>query len=231
MTQTFINDDGAAPSLHRAALGRSIGRKLARNPMVTRLAADTLEIYGRHGFASPQECADMREIIDAGAEPSALFAGGSGPEYRSSYSCHLSPHDAAVQRLTDRICALMGADPTTGETIQGQRYEPGQEYKLHCDYFPVTASYWPKMRAQGGQRCWTAMLYLSDVAEGGETQFPHAGFMVPPREGMILLWNNLREDGAPNSDSLHAALPVKNGTKYVLTKWFRERPWTPGLSS
>jgi prolyl 4-hydroxylase len=71
------------------------------------------------------------------------------------------------------------------------------------------------------------MIYLSDVESGGETHFPHCGFMVPPREGTILLWNNMDEEGAPNRNSLHAALPVTAGTKYVVTRWYRERAWMP----
>jgi len=47
---------------------------------------------------------------------------------------------------------------------------------------------------------------------------------------MILMWNNLDEAGAPNRFSLHAAKPVEAGTKYVVTKWFRERAWEPGLA-
>jgi prolyl 4-hydroxylase len=83
------------------------------------------------------------------------------------------------------------------------------------------------MRKSGGQRCWTAMIYLSPVEAGGETHFPLCEFAVPPREGMILMWNNMMPDGTPNRQSLHAALPVERGVKYVVTKWFRERPWTP----
>ena len=81
------------------------------------------------------------------------------------------------------------------------------------------------MRGTGGQRTWTAMIYLSAVEAGGETHFPQCEFMVPPVEGMILIWNNMTRDGAPNRFSLHAARPVERGTKYVVTKWFRERPW------
>lgn len=220
-------DDGATASPTRAKLGARVRAKLARNPMVTRIENPRIEIFGRANFATADECAAMRAMIDAGAQPSALFTAGTGSEYRSSYSSHLRRDDPLVTGLSNRIVALTGLDAATGETLQGQRYTSGQEYRLHCDYFPVTASYWPRMRAQGGQRCWTAMIYLSDVEEGGETQFAHCGFMIPPREGMILVWNNLRPDGAPNPDSLHAALPVVRGTKYVVTKWFRERPWTP----
>ncbi|CAN5376159.1 hypothetical protein BH10PSE12_BH10PSE12_30690 [soil metagenome] len=225
-----IFDDGGIASPHRARIGEAVRAKLKRNPMVSRIDTPHLEIYGRHGFLSAQECAAMRDLIDADAKPSTLFSGSANADYRTSHSCNLSPWDPLVEKVTGRITGLMGVDPDTGETLQGQRYTPGQQYKTHCDYFPVTASYWPAMLRSGGQRCWTAMIYLSSVAEGGETHFPQSGFMVPPREGMILIWNNLDAAGAPNRFSLHAAKPVTIGTKYVVTKWFRERPWVPGAA-
>jgi prolyl 4-hydroxylase len=220
-------DDGGIASPHRAAIGRKVSRKLARNPMVSRIDTPKLDIYGRHDFLSADECAGMRALIDADAEPSTLFSGSANADYRTSESCNLSPGEPLVQTVTARITGLMGLDPLTGETLQGQRYAPRQEYKVHCDYFPVATDYWPRMRATGGQRCWTAMIYLNDVAEGGETHFPWCEFMVPPLQGMILMWNNLNADGSPNENSLHAAKPVVSGTKYVVTKWFRERRWRP----
>lgn len=222
-----IIDDGGVASAHRARIGQAVRSRLDRNPMVSRIDAKGLEIYGRHDFLNPQECADLRAQIDAKAEPSMLFSGGTNPDYRTSHSCHLNHYDPLVTAVSDRIAAMTGIDPATGETLQGQRYTAGQEYKVHCDYFPVTANYWPRMRVTGGQRCWTAMIYLSPVEAGGETHFPHCEFMVPPREGMILIWNNLDKSGAPNPLSVHAARPVEQGTKYVVTKWYRERVWTP----
>lgn len=218
-------DDGDQPSAHRAKLGRKVGAKLSRNPMFERIANDGVELYIRNGFATPEECEALCRMIDAGARPSALFSGTEGPEYRTSHSCHMDPEDPLVGMVSDRIVAMMGIDRANGETIQGQRYTAGQEYKLHCDYFPVNDTYWPHMRRQGGQRCWTAMIYLNPVEAGGETWFPHAGFMVPPLEGRLIVWNNLRTDGSPNEQTLHAARPVQAGSKYVLTKWFRERSW------
>lgn len=218
-------DEGGIASASRRALSAKVAAKLDRNPMVERIANPHLDVFWRGDFASPRECADMRTMIDAGAQPSTLFPGGEGPEYRTSSSCNLDAADPLVLALSNRISALMGIDPSFGETIQGQRYHPGQEYREHCDWFSPTADYWPRMRAQGGQRCWTAMIYLSPVEEGGETHFSALGFMFPPREGALLMWNNLDADGAPSPYSMHAARPVIAGTKYVLTKWFRERPW------
>ncbi|MEC3909937.1 2OG-Fe(II) oxygenase [Sphingobium sp. CR2-8] len=219
-------DDGGVASPLRAAIGEDVRKRLDRNPMVHRIDdSPKLEIYGRQHFLSAEECAGLRALIDADAKPSTLFSGSASAEYRTSHSCNLNPWDDLVLTVSDRICALTGLPARHGETLQGQRYAPGQEYKVHCDYFPVTANYWPQMRTSGGQRSWTAMIYLSPVEAGGETHFPRCEFMVPPVEGMILIWNNMDRDGAPNPFSLHAARPVEQGTKYVVTKWFRERPW------
>lgn len=220
-------DDGGVPSPARAAIGEAVRSRLERNPMVSRIDTPKLDIYGRQDFLSLQECAELRVMIDANARPSTLFSGSANADYRTSSSCNLDPHDESVSRISDRICALMGLPAEQGETLQGQRYENGQEYKPHCDYFPVAADYWPAMLRSGGQRCWTAMIYLSPVEAGGETHFPYCEFMVPPNEGMLLMWNNLDRDGAPNENSLHAARAVESGTKYVVTKWFRERRWSP----
>ena len=223
--RTVPEEDADKPSPLREKIGKRVSTKLQRNPMVEHIDGKGVSLFLRPDFASSEECEALREVIDAGARPSKLFSGTEGADYRTSSSCHMNPHDPLVRLVSDRIVALMGLDSATGETIQGQRYQPGEEYKPHWDYFPVNDSYWPHMKAQGGQRCWTAMLYLSDVPRGGETHFPYAGLLVPPREGTLLIWNNLSKDGAPNRDSLHAALPVREGTKYVLTKWFRERDW------
>ena len=222
-----IMDDGGAASPVRARIGEEVRARLGRNPMVSRIDAPSLEIFGRRDFLDQEECAGLRELIDADAQPSTLFSGSANADYRTSHSCNLDPWDPLVKRVSDRICALTGLPPENGETLQGQRYAPGQQYKPHWDYFPVTADYWPAMFRSGGQRSWTAMIYLSPVDAGGETHFPDCQFMVPPVEGMLIVWNNMDRDGAPNPASLHAARPVESGTKYVVTKWFRERHWAP----
>jgi len=222
-----VPDDGEAASPVRAAQAKRVSAGLAANPMVTRIGDHRLALFGRQSFLTEAECIRLIAMIDVDANPSSLFSGDANPLYRTSSSCHLNPWDAFVMEVTARISALVGIDSTHGETLQGQRYHVGEEYKAHCDWFPVQTRYWPAMREAGGQRVWTAMIYLNDVEEGGETQFVRLGFMIPPRRGTILIWSNVREDGSVNPDSLHAARPVIAGSKYIVTKWFRERPWTP----
>lgn len=56
-----------------------------------------------------------------------------------------------------------------GEAIQILRYENGQKYDEHFDYFNDKNN-----QALGGHRVATVLMYLSDVKKGGETVFPDA---------------------------------------------------------
>jgi prolyl 4-hydroxylase len=119
----------------------------------------------------------------------------------------------------------MGIEHAHGEVIQGQRYQPGQQFRAHFDYFDTSAAYWPTEQVRGGQRTWTAMGYLCPVEAGGATEFPKVPISVPPQPGALLVWNNMALDGKPNPLTMHAGMPVERGTKYIVTKWYRARPW------
>ena len=73
------------------------------------------------------------------------------------------------------------------------------------------------------------MIFLNDVEAGGSTHFPYVGVQIKPRARTLMLWNNLDAAGLANAYTRHAGLPVEAGVKYVITKWFRERPWTKSL--
>lgn len=212
-----------------ATLGQQVRRRLTRNPAVAVAGQAGLEIFAVNGFANAAECAGLVARIDTNARPSTLYSVDAQEGFRTSYSCDLDPADPLVQTIEARICALTGLDPRHGEALQGQRYAVGQLFKSHHDYFPYDTDYWQEERLKGGQRSWTAMLYLNQPGSGGETNFPTAGLCIEPRAGMLLLWNNMVEDGAPNPKALHEGCPVGAGTKYIITKWFRERFWAVGL--
>jgi len=210
---------------YKAAIGASVAHRLAREPMGFKIPSNDIDIFVIRDFLSPVECAGLVRLIDKERVPSKLLAPASDPEFRTSESCNLSPKDPLVTQIEAKLSALTGIEPSHGETIQGQRYAVGQQFKPHHDYFHQSEGYWEEMDRCGGQRTWTAMAFLNLPEEGGQTHFPRAGIKVTPRLGNLLLWNNLDADGLPNPATLHQGMPVMAGTKYVITKWHRERPW------
>ena len=59
---TDILDDGGVASPARAQIGAGVRTRLERNPMVRRIESDRLDIFGRQGFLSREECAGLRAI-------------------------------------------------------------------------------------------------------------------------------------------------------------------------
>ena len=202
-------------------------QRLAATPGALRLPASGLDIFVVRDFLNAKECAGLIKRIDTRRQPSIVLGGYDDPEYRTSESCNLDPSDPLVRSVEVKIAHLVGIDPRHGETVQGQRYATGQQFKPHHDFFYVDQPYWPDQERAGGQRSWTAMIFLNQPEAGGQTAFPEANIKVTPRTGNLLAWNNLDEDGLPNPHSLHQGMPVEAGVKYIVTKWFRERPWTP----
>jgi prolyl 4-hydroxylase len=206
-------------------LGEAVRHRLAADPSAYKVPVEGAEIYAVRDFLDESECAHLRATIDRVAKPSEIFEEVYQEAYRTSYSGDVDPHDSFVRMIERRLCDLLGVELAWGERVQGQRYYPGQEFKQHCDWFDTNARYWADEVRRGGQRSWTAMAYLNDVEAGGITEFPELGVKITPERGMLVIWNNATPGGEPNHATLHAALPVEAGVKYVITKWFRTRPW------
>ena len=221
-------DLSKAPLADKAALvriGEQVRTRLLADPMVERVAVDDAEIYTVAEFLSPAECQRFMDMVDAVAKPSQTFDTEYGASYRTSYSGDTDPYDPFVRMIQRRIDDLLGIDPSYGETIQGQRYTPGQLFEPHTDWFYTLADYWPAEAQRGGQRSWTTMIYLNTVEAGGVTEFNRIGVSITPQAGALLAWNNADAEGRPNLQTTHAARPVEAGVKYVITKWYRTRKW------
>ncbi len=221
----FFRKKAAAPSPARRDTGRAVATRLAANPQVTAAEVSGVELFYHLDFLDASQCDTLIAMIDADRRPSSLLSDRPESDFRTSESCDMNRYAPEVQPIDESIADLLGLPHEKGETMQGQRYAPGQHFRAHHDYFHDTESYWPQIQASGGQRTWTAMIYLNDVAEGGETWFPQAGFKIAPRRGLLLAWNNMNPDGTPNTLTLHEGMDVVEGTKYIVTKWFREGSW------
>jgi prolyl 4-hydroxylase len=176
-------------------------------------------------FVDSAACAELIALIDANARPSTLADAGDDPEFRTSTTCDLEYHIDVVARLDAALSELTGINPVFGEPLQGQRYEVGQQFKYHTDYFEPNGYDFAEHCSLSGQRTWTVMLYLNTVTAGGGTRFQSTGKMFKPEAGKLLLWDNLDAVGSPNPHTLHHGMKVRAGRKYIITKWYRERPW------
>jgi prolyl 4-hydroxylase len=206
-------------------IGAWVKDRLKRMPNTLQIPANGLDLFVVRDFLSPGECAQLIEKIDQDRVPSTLAAPTDDPEFRTSESCNLRLTDRINMVVETKINALTGIPPRQGETIQGQRYDIGQQFKPHHDFFRPDKPYFQDQQKSGGQRTWTGMVFLNEPEAGGQTFFPQANVRVTPRTGNLLLWNNLDEFGEPNTYSLHAGMPVEAGVKYIITKWYREREW------
>jgi prolyl 4-hydroxylase len=205
-------------------VGETVRKRLTGNN-VYKLPTDKAEIFAVGDFLTPSECQRMMRMIDTVARPSSLYDQDYSSGFRTSYSGDLDGYDPLVKAISRRIDDLLGINGICGETIQGQRYFPGQEFKAHNDWFYTDQDYWKTERKRGGQRSWTAMGFLNKVDKGGETHFVEVGAKIEPKPGVLLVWNNALPDGSPNDNTLHAGTPVIEGVKYVLTRWYRTRKW------
>jgi prolyl 4-hydroxylase len=211
--------------MYRAQIGSWVNHRLLNTPGAMKLPSADLDIFVVRDVLTEAECAKLVERIDRDRLPSGVLGALPDPEYRTSESCNLNPADPLVHHVEQTINALMGIDPAHGETIQGQRYSVGQQFKAHHDYFYTDQPYWEEMDRTGGQRTWTTMVFLNQPEAGGQTFFPLVDIKIAPRRGNLLAWNNLDGAGVPNRFALHQGLPVEAGLKYIITKWYRERPW------
>lgn len=213
----------------RGEVGRTVGAILDCTPGVWRLGSSAerpVQLYIKENFLSADECRGLCERIDSNLYPSPLYEKDKYEGVRTSQSCNLDVHDPLVAEVETRIANFLGIDRSWGEPLQGQRYEMGQEFKAHADFFYVDQPYWADYEPHGGQRTWTAMIYLNEPESGGATGFTYLDLNVMPRTGRILIWNNMASDGSPNPWTDHAGQPVGGGLKYIVTKWYRERPFS-----
>jgi len=205
--------------------GESSADILRRHDGVRQVPSPKIELFVKPDFLPEELCDALIKLIDKDRRPSTVADYNGDAAFRTSETCDLQPEEPVVQELERYLLEFTGIDPKHGEPIQGQRYEVGQEFKQHTDWFNPDGADWEKFCGVAGQRTWTFMIYLNDVEAGGATRFKQIDKKIMPERGKIVGWNNRKPDGSGNVSTLHHAMKVRKGVKYVITKWYRERPW------
>jgi len=196
--------------------------RLAATEGVQRVPTRDLELFIVRDFLDPAACAALIARIDERRRPSEIADDVGIANFRTSETCDLDWRDPVVGQVDRRIAGLLGLALGASEPLQGQRYASGQEFKPHTDTFEPGGYDFYVHTAKTGQRTWTAMIYLNRPEDGGATRFKTIGKTIQPEPGKLIAWNNLLSNGNPNPATLHQGMKVRRGTKYVLTKWFRE---------
>ncbi|WP_417593781.1 prolyl hydroxylase family protein [Parasphingorhabdus sp.] len=192
---------------------------------VQRFPRKEIELCIVKNFLNPEECIRLMDMIDQKRRPSDIADPNGDDYFRTSETCDLDHEDDFVAEIDAKICAFADIDKKFGEPLQGQRYAVGQEFKAHTDFFDPGGQDYKKYCSVSGQRSWTFMIYLNKPAAGGNTRFTHFKKNFAPETGTMLCWNNRNIDGSVNNWTLHHGMKVRSGTKYVITKWYREKPW------
>ncbi len=211
--------------------------------LVSQVITAHMQLYLIADFMSPEEC---QGIIDLGQghlrastvslpDPEVEGAENQGvhqlPDqtyvdlsFRTSQTCDLALlNQPKVWAMDERISQTLGIRGALSEGTQLQRYRVGEQFRAHTDYFAPNTDEYARFAAERGNRTWTFMVYLNEVAQGGGTHFVSIKKTIKPRQGMAVVWNNLLPSGEVNPETLHAGMPVLGGEKFVITKWFRER--------
>ncbi len=199
--------------------------RLLERAGLQRLPSPKAQVFQCREFLAADLCAELITLIDRDRRPSTIADDNGDQYFRTSETCDLPPQAPAVQQVETLLTQLSRIDPAHGEPLQGQRYAVGQEFKAHTDYFTPGGPDWERYCSVSGQRTWTFMIYLNAPEAGGATRFKAIGKTFQPEAGKLLCWNNCREDGRENPNTLHHGMKVRKGVKYVITKWYRERPW------
>jgi len=179
-------------------------------------------ILEKEDFLTPEQCKKLIEI----AEPQfhkATTLGKAIDGYRVAEGAWLSSNDEDVCKFRCMVTEMSGFPEENMEGTHVIKYEIGGEYKVHHDFFHPNESYFDReVTERGGQRVKTALVYLNEEYKGGGTEFPQREILITPKTGKLIIWNNLNEDRSLDFTSLHAGLPVEEGTKYVAVIWIRE---------
>ena len=175
-----------------------------------------------YNFISNDECDELINMCNNRFIDSTIYettTGNVNKSARSSKNVYFQrSENKLISIIEDKVSEIFKLDKNQLEPLQIVKYDKGNEYKLHYDYFNE------KSDQISNQRVYSILIYLNDlkVEDGGSTYFPLYNIRIRPEKGKAIYWLNKKDDRL-NTMSLHAGEPVLTDTvKYVLTVWTRE---------
>ena len=187
--------------------------------LCTVLGNDSTKLYVMDNVLSKTQCKTLRRLSVGKLRPSTTTT--NVKNFRTSSTHDFDSSDPMYAKVDNILSKFINIPLNYGEVTQVQRYLVGNKFDEHTDWFSPHSPEWAF--ATKGQRTWTVTVYLNDVEEGGETEFPKLGVTLKPKMGRLVAWNNLLTSGEGNDETLHKGCQVKKGKKFIITKWFRDK--------
>jgi len=187
-------------------------------------------VFVFHNIMTQEECKEVIRIGEKDLSESLVVAASGGSaknDARTSNGVFLGSkymkENPLLRNLERRAADWTHMPLDNGEVFYLLRYEEGQQYKPHHDWFSDDETGRAHIGASGN-RVATVLFYLRTPEAGGETIFPNAvggPIQVEAKAGdAVLFWDAL-PDGSNDPKSLHGGNPVLKGVKWAMTKWIR----------
>lgn len=194
------------------------------------LSMDSPRVVLLGNVLSDDECDGLIAYAQPRLERSPVVGDQDGVDqihaYRTSRGAMFQRGESSlIARVEARLASLTDWPVERGEGLQLLRYEKGNEYRPHFDWFDPALPGPARHLERGGQRLATIIMYLSLPEQGGATTFPNSGLQIRPRRGSALFFANTDRYGVPDKAALHAGEPVASGVKVIATKWLRAREY------
>lgn len=202
-----------------------------------------------HHFLTDAECDHIIKIATPRIARSTVVNpdGSTGDDpIRTSWGTFLSrAQDEVVFAIEHRIANWTHLPVSHAEDMQVLRYQFNQTYGAHWDDLDVDEGSGQGLGG-GSVRVATVLLYLSDVASGGETAFPRSKWLDEERQtagqpfskcarggvaalarkgNAVLFWDTKLGSMRQDKFSLHTGCPVLEGTKWAGVKWIHAAPF------
>ena len=167
-----------------------------------------------HHAMTDTEIDTLLKIGTTNLMPSKVFENSSLQltEKRISSQNHLTDMQSSsvLSQFLRRI------ESATGYTLTSQwsdkprviGYAVGGFFDVHSDYVETS-------NVGDNNRMATMLVYLNDVASGGDTVFPWINLRLRPTKGAAVIWENQSRAGRNQRASVHAACPVLAGQKWI----------------
>jgi prolyl 4-hydroxylase len=174
-------------------------------------------------------CTYLMDAVKPFLHPSFVIDPKTGQTLRSDIrtsntaTVHPFQQDLVMHLINQRLAHAAGLTLAQGEMLGVLMYQVGQQYRPHFDFLDPTAGASSQF-GSAGQRIATLLVALNDGFDGGETYFLSNQMSWRGQPGDALLFWNVDGNGQPDLSTRHAGNPVTRGVKFVISKWFREKP-------